>query len=137
MKRILVFLCALAACAPVPTLQDYRPTVDPGRTNMKKFEADLGECRTIAEQLQADYEKRQADDMALNILSGIVAGAIVGNVYGSHANNDAARGAAIGAVAGAASSDYTDDLVKYGPQRVIDRCLAGRGYTILNDLGRG
>ena len=48
-----------------------------------------------------------------------------------------AYGAASGMAAGAANNDYTQDLVKFGPRRIVDRCMADRGHTILNDIGRG
>jgi len=48
-----------------------------------------------------------------------------------------AYGAASGMAAGAATNDYSYDLVTYGPRRVVDRCMAERGHTILNDIGRG
>ena len=47
-----------------------------------------------------------------------------------------AYGAVTGMASGAANNDYSHDLVKYGPRRVIDRCMADRGHRILSDLGR-
>lgn len=126
----------MAGCMEPPSLANYTPTIDPARTNMTRFSSDLEQCRVIAANLQAEYQKRQEQDMAINILSGIVAGAIVGGSYGG-SNQDRVTGAAIGGLAGAANSEYSSDLIQYGPQRVVDRCMAARGYTILNDIGRG
>ena len=44
---------AFAGCAgPVP-LEEYRPVVDPARTDMSRFERDLAECRRIALRVEA------------------------------------------------------------------------------------
>lgn len=126
----------LAGCAEVPSLATYSPTVDPARTNMTRFSGDLEECREIASNLQAEYQKRQEQDLAINIMAGLVSGAIIGGSYGG-SSQDRVTGAAIGGLAGAAHSEYSGDLIQYGPQRVVDRCMAARGYVILNDLGRG
>lgn len=126
---------ALSACEPVKPLTDYRPVVDPARTNQAKFERDLVECRNLAIKVEADYKARQQKEMGQNMMVGIVAGALLGAAVG---NSDyAAAGALYGGAAGAAAGDYTHDLVTYGPRRIVDRCMAERGHRILNDIGRG
>lgn len=126
----------LSACVQVEPLAEYRPVVDPGRTNGAKFESDLQACRSIATRVEADYKKRQEEQMAANIMAGLLVGAIAGAAIGDSSDYIAA-GAAYGAVAGAATNDYGYDLVKYGPRRIVDRCMAERGHVILNDIGRG
>ena len=32
---------------------------------------------------------------------------------------------------------HNTTLARFGPNRIIDRCMANRGYTILSDLGAG
>ena len=135
MPSLAAFLL-LCACGQMPSLVDYRPVVDPDRTNMAKFEVDLSDCRAIAVQVQQDYQKRQGDQMMIEILSGAVAGGIVGNSLGN-VQNGGQKGAAIGALVGSQNTDYSYDLVTFGPQRVVDRCMTNRGYRILSDPGRG
>lgn len=145
MKKKLMGLCAalplvLAGCAELEPLGEYRPVVDPGRTNMAQFETDLPVCRNIALQVEADYKKRQEDEMKQNMLAGMLMGAVVGAAAGHNSRYQGdliAQGAVVGAAAGAASGDYTHDLVKYGPRRIVDRCMRERGHTILSDIGRG
>lgn len=133
---MLVISTALIGCVEAEPLIEYRPVVDPKRTNAARFESDLNDCRTIALSVQADYKKRQSDQMAANLIAGILVGAVAGAVIGDTGQSIAA-GAAIGGAAGASSNDYSYDLVKYGPRRVVDRCMADRGHKILNDIGKG
>ncbi len=136
----LITVLAVAGCAELEPLTEYRPVVDPERTNMPRFERDLKACRAVALQVEADYRQRQQEQMGANIMAGLVLGAITGAVVGGGTNYQgelAAYGAASGMAAGAAANDYTHDLVTYGPRRVVDRCMAERGHTILNDIGRG
>jgi len=136
MKYALVFL-ALCACEPVQTLDEYRPVVDPSRVSSKHFDADLAQCRDVAKTAQADYEKRAQKEANNNLVAGLLVGALVGAAAGDHGRYIGA-GAAYGGLAGAtAQGDYDHDLVTYGPRRIVDRCMADRGYHILNDVGRG
>ena len=141
MKRFSIFVLpvVLAGCGVEP-LVEYTPIVDPYRTDMNAFNKDLVECRSVALSVEADYQKRQQEQALSNALAGALAGAITGAVVGAGSDYQgdlAAYGAAAGASAGLASNDYTHDLVKFGPRRVVDRCMAERGHKILNDVGRG
>jgi len=133
---ILVIATTLVGCAELEPLTEYRPVVDTKRTNMVRFEKDLNECRDVALRVEADYKKRQGEQLAQNLITGILIGVIAGAAIGDNSQSIAA-GAAIGGVAGAAANDYTYDLVKYGPRRVVDRCMADRGHKVLNDIGKG
>lgn len=131
---------ALVACEEVEPLSKYTPIVDPAKVSQSKLNSDLDACRAIALKVEADYKERQKRQMMQNMVAGLIAGAITGAVVGSgthHQGDYIAAGAGAGAAAGAGSSDYTYDLIKYGPRRVVDRCMNDRGYTILNDIGRG
>lgn len=122
---------SLAACAAPEPLTSYRPVVD---IVSPTYEADLAYCQGLAQSAKADYDRRQGDAMAANIIGGLIVGAIVGNAVGG--NSDwTAYGAASGAVQGAAATDV--ELAQGGPRRIVDRCLAGRGHRVLSDLGRG
>ena|GEM_PF-316676 len=119
----------LSGC--VAPLAEYTPIVD--TTNPAKFASDLGQCRIIAGRAEADYIAKQNEAAGANIMAGILLGAIIGGAVGG--NDYIGYGAANGAIAGAASTDT--ELAYGGPRRIIDRCMAGRGHKILNDLGRG
>jgi len=133
---ILIIATTLAGCAERNPLTQYRPVVDTKRTNSVVFEKDLNECREIALKVEADYKKKQEEELAKNVTTGIIVGAIAGAAIGD-SRESIATGAAIGGLAGAAANDYTHDLVKYGPRRVVDRCMTNRGHKILNDIGKG
>lgn len=136
MKKLclIAIVFALAGCEPPPTLAEYRPIVDPGRTNSAAFERDLVSCRNVATQAEAAYKERQQKEMGANILAGVLVGAIAGAAIGD-SSNWAAYGAASGAAAGAAATDT--ELAQGGPRRIVDRCMVERGHRVLNDLGKG
>lgn len=131
MNRFPPFLVALslAACTAPATLQTYAPVVDrPG----PRYAADLEDCRALAVTAQDEYNNRLAADMAANLITGALMGAALGSAYGGQYTRSSA---AYGAAAGLASTDT--DLATHGPQRIVDRCLAGRGHRIVSDMGRG
>ena len=77
--------------------------------------------------------QRRDAEMAPNILTGLLIGAAIGNAsgIGSETRKDSTKqGAVFGALAGVAESD---EDVKLGPCRIMDRCIANRGYALLND----
>lgn len=123
----------LVGCVQEP-LTEYRPVVDPSKSSPAKFERDLSACRNVGLSAEAAYKKRQDQQMAQNMVAGILVGAIAGAAIGD-SSNYAAAGAAYGAGAGVAATDT--ELAQGGPRRIIDRCMADRGHTILNDIGRG
>lgn len=130
----------LAACQPVQPLSEYAPAVDPGKYSQAKYQRDLQDCRMVAERVEADYKARQQKEVGQRLVTGVLVGAVLGAAVGTrsaHQGDLIATGAATGAVAGAASGDYNHDLVTYGPRRVVDRCLQGRGYRLLTDFGQG
>ena len=127
-----VTLCALSGC--VQTLEEYRPVVDSGATNSVRYERDLAACYSIAKKAEAEYQKRQQDELGANLIAGVLAGALVGAAVGD--NSDWAKtGAVYGAAAGAANTDT--EMAVGGPRRIIDRCMTDRGHRILSDFGRG
>jgi hypothetical protein len=127
-----VTLCALSGC--VQTLEEYRPVVDSSATNSGRYERDLAACYSIAKQAEAEYQKRQQDELGANLIAGVLAGALVGAAVGD--NSDWAKtGAVYGAAAGAANTDT--EMAVGGPRRIIDRCMTDRGHRILSDFGKG
>lgn len=146
MKMHLKIATALAAAAltgacqmqtPVAT---YEPVVDIGRTDMNKFYADLEACRAVATKAEARYQEEQSKEAMEDMLVMLATGALAAS-YAHNTDHNASQWGAIGALGGLAASaednDYTGDFVKFGPRRIVDRCMAGRGYSILNEAGRG
>ncbi len=130
----------LTACVEPELLTDYRPVVDAKRTNIVEFDNDLNECVELALGVEADYKKRQEEELARNLVAGLIAGALTGAVVGAgsdYQSDYVAIGAAAGMASGAEGGDYNYDLVNFGPRRIVDRCMVERGYSVLNDIGRG
>lgn len=138
-KPILALLaCGLvAACATQEPLYAYRPVVDPGRTDMARFENDLVACRNVAMQLEAEQNQRTNAQRGGNVLAGAVTGAALGALLGTGSGNQGnliKAGVAAGAVSGAVADDDPGNMQ---PRRVVDRCMQQRGHVLLNDAGRG
>lgn len=125
-------LSVLAAC--VTPLEEYRPVTDPNARTAARYEKDLSDCYKIAKQAEADYQKRQQEELGANLLAGLIVGALVGAAVGD-SGDWAAYGAATGAAAGVAETDF--ELAHGGPRRIIDRCMTSRGHVVLSDLGSG
>lgn len=128
----------MASCGP--NIAEYEPVVDPHKTDMSNFQSDLVQCRGIAADVKVEYDRQASKQAVGNIVAGALAGAIVGAAVGtntSYQNDLVASGAASGAAAGAAASGQYYELARFGPNRIIDRCMANRGYNVLSDLGAG
>ena len=103
----------VTACAANPNPIVDRKGVDPAA-----YQRDLAECSRYADEVQ--------------IAAGAAKGAVAGGAYGAAVgsiNGRAAEGAGTGAISGAAWSALEADREK---QRVVKRCLSGRGYRVLN-----
>ena len=108
----LVAAC-VSACASQPN-----PIIDTKGVDMAAYRRDLAECTKYAEEI--------------NMAAGAAKGAAAGGAYGAAVgsiNGRAAEGAGTGAISGAAWSMLDADREK---QRVVKRCVAGRGYHVLN-----
>ncbi len=112
-KVMLLGLAGLLGCASHP-----EPIIDTQGVDLVRYEQDLAECRTYAEQI----------DPASGVAKGTAAGAAVGAMAGA-VGGDVARGAGYGAVAGGSKSAVMADRDK---QEVVKNCLRGRGYRVLN-----
>ena len=133
-------IAALTISSCGANLAEYEPVVDPYNTDMTNFKGDLIQCRGIASEVKVKYEEQASKEALANAVAGAVSGAIAGAVVGSGSSYQrdlTAYGAASGAAAGAAASAQYYALARFGPNRIIDRCMANRGYTILSDLGAG
>ena len=122
MKTTAIILSAaiLAGCAN--TGAQYQPLVD-GRTHGANYSQDLAECQSYATQRAGATEGAVAGAVFGALLG--VALLAVGGGRGGWGNEAAAVGAVAGGLQGAAAGE--------GTQRdIIKRCLAGRGYSVLN-----
>jgi len=134
----MVVVIGFAGCGYEPALRDYRPVVDSYTTDMAAYEADRGECISIATQAQVEYERQQKAKRESNLTIGLVIGAIAGAAIGS-TTGDAGDGAVVGATMGALEGGLADtsyDPVT-SPRKIVDRCMLNRGYELLNDAGKG
>lgn len=119
-KTITAIITAILLAGCATSGANYRPMVDtrPGQN----YEQDLAECQAYA------HTQAGAADGAV---SGAVVGALLGVAFaaiggGSGFRNEMAGiGALTGALQGAGQASG-------GQQDVIRRCLAGRGYSVLN-----
>jgi outer membrane lipoprotein SlyB len=108
-----VLVLVLAGCAAQPN-----PIIDTKGVDMAAYRRDLAECEQYANEVP----------MATGAAKGAVAGGAYGAAVGS-INGRAAEGAGTGAITGAAVSMLDADREK---QRIVKRCIAGRGYRVLN-----
>ena len=118
----------VSACTEAP-LESYEPVVDRFLVDRVQYNCDITECRSVANGAMAQAKQRRDAQMAPNILTGLLIGATIGNAsgIGSDTRKDSTKQ---GALAGAAESG---EDVKLGPRRIMDRCMANRGYDLLND----
>ena len=126
MKKFLalaVAMATLAGCA-----QTYQPVVDTRGHDSARYQQDLFECRQYAEQVSP------AGKAAVTGLGGAAAGAALGAITGAlvggvGAGEAAAVGAATGGAVGVGAGAYSG---VNDQQQIIDNCLRGRGYNVLN-----
>ena len=109
----------LTGCAN--TGANYRPMIDSKNVDFNKYEQDLQDCQNYARQTHGAGEGAAAGAVAGAALSALVAAA-GGKRYDKTAS--AKQGAVMGAAAGAAQGESDQ-------RSVIRRCLAGRGYSVL------
>lgn len=120
MKRLvsgIVVLCT--ACAPV---QQYRPIVDTG-ISRGSYEADLADCRDLAEQRPA----------AAQAAGAATAGAAIGALFALAVGlrgRDVAHLAAWGATTHGIAGGVEGSLEQ---RAIVSRCLEGRGYHVIAD----
>jgi outer membrane lipoprotein SlyB len=124
MRRVtsLALLVILAGCA-----QSYQPVVDTRGVDTARYQQDLFECRQYAERVSPVGQA--ATGGLLGAAGGAALGAIVGAFSGG-AGTGAAIGAATGGAVGAGAGGVTGVSEQ---QRIIDNCLRGRGYNVLNN----
>lgn len=119
-----VLCCGLLAAGCATGLLDKSADqiiVDTKGLDIKEYERDLSECDVLAQQV--DISKRTVD----RAIGGAVVGSVVGRILG---NSDSAR--EIGGTAGVVGGAKGNVQARKEQQKVIKRCLQGRGYKVLN-----
>ena len=117
---IILAAAILAGCAH--TGAHYTPMVDM-RTAGGNYSQDLAECQAYANQRAG-----AADSAIVGAVFGALLGVALlaaGGGRGGWGNEAAAVGAVAGGLQGAAANEVTQ-------RDIIKRCLAGRGYSVLN-----
>lgn len=102
---------------------DVRPIVDMKGVNEATYEQDLQECQTLAKQ-----ESGMGSTAAKGAGAGVVVGGLLGLVTGGNGSG-IAQAAGAGAVIGGAGGAFKGNQAQ---ESVVKRCLAGRGYKVLN-----
>lgn len=112
----IVIVLMLAGCATSGA--NYRPVVDLHNRDPGRYQTDLSECQAYATQRM---------DAASGAVAGAVAGALLGAFLTPRGSRNyvAGRGAVLGGLAGAGGANETQETI-------VKRCLAGRGYSVLN-----
>jgi hypothetical protein len=124
--KILVLLLSvtLASCA------GHRPMVDltatPGKT-MATYEADLLECQAYAKQISP--ERSALVGAGLGAVAGGLVGAVIFSAFGLEEDEGLAWGAGWGAASGATQGGVN---AAQNQQTIINNCMRGRGYSVLN-----
>lgn len=127
MQRMMIGALALAMLAGCATNQGYGaswvPVVDVRPQQQMQYAADLADCQRYAGQVMS------ANDAAVG---GAIAGAIFGALLGAAAGGNSrfnSQMAGVGALSGGVSAAAA---AEGGQRGIISRCLAGRGYSVLN-----
>jgi uncharacterized protein YcfJ len=117
--RLIAVLLSLAFLAGCATSGANRvPLVDMRGKDAAQFNLDVQECQAYA---------RQTVGAGTGAAVGAVAGALLGAFLAPSGSRNyvAGRGAVLGGLAGGVHGNETQE-------NVITRCLAGRGYNVLN-----
>lgn len=113
---VVVILFALAGCTTTDEI-----IIDEKSVDMTKYRQDLADCRSYASQVKT------GEKTAKGAASGAVVGGLTGAIFGGASG--AAQGAGVGAVGGGVKGADEGERTEVD---VVKRCLAGRGYHILN-----
>lgn len=97
------------------------PVIDPQGVNLVAYEQDLLECQALGEHANV------VADTATSAAGGAAVGGLVGAAIGN--SETAKRGAGAGAVLGGVRGYQRGSREQ---DRIVRRCLTGRGYRVLN-----
>ena len=117
----LLYLLIPTACSSIEELRGSEPIIDRQGVNPAQYRADLDQCEDYADEAAIAWKA------GTGAVSGAVVGAVFGAVVGD--SDTAKKGAGIGAVGGGTRGAGEGIRER---ERVIRRCLSGRGYRVLN-----
>lgn len=123
MKKLVAIAIMMSLVGCAGTGSRFVPIVD-GKGNQSRYQSDLSECQAYADQLTS-----AADAAVAGALVGAGIGVLFAVVGGGTGNGFRNSMAGIGALSGAASASGKAETDQ---RTVISRCLAGRGYSVLN-----
>lgn len=110
----------LSGCATTSGA-NYRPIIDTRSVDFNRYESDLRDCQSYATQTAGAAESAAAGALAGALLGGVLAAAAGKN----YSRSSSARVGAVTGAVGAGAQGETDQ------RNIIRRCLAGRGYNVL------
>lgn len=116
-----LLLIMQTGCSSIEDVTGNKPIIDTKGVNLSRYEGDLTECQAYADEVQI------ARKAAAGTVSGAVIGGLLGAVWGN--SDTAQRSAGVGAVGGGSKGVIQGVRER---DRVIKRCLMGRGYRVLN-----
>lgn len=116
--RSLVVASVLAVTACTTTDEII---IDERGVDMNAYHQDLADCRRYGDQVKTQ------EKAAKGAASGAVVGGLTGAIFGGASG--AAQGAGVGAVGGGVTGANEGEQTEV---QVVKRCLAGRGYQLLN-----
>lgn len=111
----------LAGCATGP--MNYEPIVDLRSGQEATYQQDLAACRGYATRVMNAQQSAAA---------GAIAGALLGAALGAAAGGNGrfnGRMAGVGAITGGVGAAAE---AEGGQRGIVNRCMAGRGYAVLN-----
>ena len=125
-NRITTLVAVLSAAAflvgcAATSGANYRPIVDSKGVDLNRYESDLRECQSYATQTAG-----AADSAAAGAVAGALLGAVLAGAAGK--NYSRSSSARVGAVSGAVGAGVEGER---NQKSIINRCLAGRGYRVL------
>lgn len=118
-KLITVALIATVLCGCATRGAAFVPIIDMKGKDAYATSINVEECQAYATKTL---------DAASGAFAGALAGALLGAALGAgtrYGGQLAQQGAIVGGVGGAASANQTQESI-------IKRCMAGRGYNVLN-----
>jgi outer membrane lipoprotein SlyB len=118
---VTVSIIALLSGCAATTGANYRPIIDSKGIDFNRYEADLSECQAYA---------TQTANAAQSAAAGAIAGAVLGAALAAAAGSryDRSSTARVGALSGAVGAGAEGER---NQRTIINRCLAGRGYKVL------
>ncbi len=117
----LALAVTLSACATSQGMgANFTPIIDTKDVDMAKAGQDTTECQAYANQVMS-----AGQGAAAGALAGAIVGTLLAAAVGASRNDGAALGAVMGGTRGAVDAEG-------GQRGIISRCMAGRGYRVLN-----